>query len=170
MKHGQLVRIRRRFEEFDVRGYAYAIGPKFFLLALVSDRLWFDGFECFRIKDTLNIEADKYTEFVEAALRKRGEEKPQAPVVDMESIERIMLTASEAFPLLTLHMEKKAPDVCYIGNIQNVENKKVNMLCIRPDAEWEKTPNVFPLNKITRVNFGGDYEEALHLVGGDARL
>ena len=46
-----LVRFYRRFEDSSVRGYVLDIGPKFFLLALVSDRVWFDGFECFRISD-----------------------------------------------------------------------------------------------------------------------
>jgi hypothetical protein len=41
------VRFSRRFEQSAIRGYVLDVGPRFFLFALVSDRIWFDGFECF---------------------------------------------------------------------------------------------------------------------------
>jgi hypothetical protein len=43
----QFIRFSRRFESSKICGYVLDVGPQFFLLALVSDRLWFDGFECF---------------------------------------------------------------------------------------------------------------------------
>jgi len=33
---------------------------------------------------------------------------------------------------------------------------------------WDKEPTKHLLSEITRVDFGGGYEEALHLVGGPA--
>ncbi|MCW5625804.1 MAG: hypothetical protein KIT73_13920 [Burkholderiales bacterium] len=44
---------------------------------------------------------------------------------------------------------------------------QVALLEIGPDAEWESDATAFFLKNITRVNFGGDYESALYLVGGD---
>jgi hypothetical protein len=32
------------------------------------------------------------------------------------------------------------------------------------------TPEEYQIREITRVNFGGDYENALHLVGGEPTL
>ena len=37
---------------------------------------------------------------------------------------------------------------------------------INPDATWDEKPNEYKLSEITRVDFGGDYEKALYLVGG----
>ncbi|HEX7424334.1 MAG TPA: hypothetical protein VF311_10690 [Terriglobales bacterium] len=37
-----------------------------------------------------------------------------------------------------------------------------------PDACWDDKPETYRLREITRVDFGGDYEEALRLVGGYA--
>lgn len=37
MRNRQLVRFNRRFEEHKVRGYVLDVGPRFFLLALVSE-------------------------------------------------------------------------------------------------------------------------------------
>jgi hypothetical protein len=38
---------------------------------------------------------------------------------------------------------------------------------IGPNALWYKKPSKMLLSEITRVDFGGGYEEALHLVGGN---
>jgi len=77
-------------------------------------------------------------------------------------------SAGRAFPLVAIHREKVDPDVCHIGRVVNIKRGRVVLLEIRPDATWEDGPSEYRLNEITRVNFGGDYENALHIVGGDA--
>jgi hypothetical protein len=162
----RFVRFSQRFEDWPIRGYVLDIGPRFFLMAVVSDRIWFDGFECFRITDVSEVKKDPYTNFVESALRKRRERVPKKPRVSVASIEALLLSAGRAFPLVTIHREQVDPDVCWIGRILGVERNRVSLLEINPDAKWEDKPNAYRLNEITRVNFGGDYENALHLVGG----
>src|SRR3954453_3441598 len=101
MSGRRFVRFSRRFEESPVRGYVLDVGPKFFLLALVSDRIWFDGFECFRIADVSKLKPDPYAAFAEAALKKRGERVPKKPRLNLESIEDLLLSAGRSFPLVT---------------------------------------------------------------------
>lgn len=162
----RLVRFSRRFEESPVRGYVLDIGPKFFLMALVGDRIWFDGFECFRVRDVNEIQNDPYADFAESALRKRRQRLPKKPRVSVASIDELLLSARRAFPLVTIHREQVDPHVCWIGRILGVERGRVSLLEINPDAKWDEKPNTYRLDEITRVNFGGDYENALHLVGG----
>ena len=50
-----------------------------------------------------------------------------------------------------------------------VTRDRVSLLEIAPDATWEEAPSEFRLSQITRVNFGGDYESALRIVGGDTQ-
>jgi hypothetical protein len=161
------VRLSRRFEDSKVRGYVLDIGPEFFLFALVSDRIWFDGFECFRIRDILDVRPDPYGAFAEAALKKRHERKPAKPRVSVASIEAILLLAGKLFPMVTIHREQVDPTICWIGRVLGVSRGRVSLLEINPDATWDSTPSQYLLSEITRVNFGGDYETALHLVGGD---
>ena len=73
----RFVRFERRFEDSPVRGYVLDVGPEFFLLALVSDRLWFDGFECFRTIDARNARPDPYARF-----RVRSSEAPSAEATE----------------------------------------------------------------------------------------
>jgi hypothetical protein len=163
------VRFKSRFEHLPVRGYVFDVGPKFFLLAVVSDRIWFDGFECFRIEDVRDLRPDPYRAFAESALRKRGERVPKKPRVSVASIEELLLSASREFPLVTIHREQVDSDVCWIGRILSVERDRVSLLEIAPDAKWGKKPESYRLREITRVSFGADYETALHLVGGEPR-
>ncbi len=143
------------------------VGPRFFLLALVRDRIHFDGFECFRCADVRNLNPDLYTAFVETALRKRREPRPQKPRVSVESIEELLLSTARAFPLVTIHREQVDPEVCWIGRVQGIHRGRLSLLEIGPDAKWEDSPREYRVADITRVNFGGDYEGALHLAGGD---
>jgi hypothetical protein len=136
------------------------------MIAILSDRIWFDGFECFRINDIRNAKPDPYEAFAEAALKKRGERRPRKPRVSVASIGELLESASQAFPLLTIHREQIDPSVCWIGRVLGVDSGRVLLLEIGPDATWDDTSTEYKLNQITRVNFGGDYENALHLVGG----
>src|SRR3954468_2810042 len=97
LRTGQFIRFSQRFEDLPIRGYVLDIGPRFFLMALVSDRLWFDGFECFRLSDLSGVMADPYARFAEAALRKRHERVPKKPHVSVASIEELVLSAGRAF-------------------------------------------------------------------------
>lgn len=162
-----LVKFTRPFEEGWVEGYILAVGPRFFVVALVRDVAWFNGFQCFRMSDVRGLQVPpKFAAFVEAALKKRGERIPKKPRVSVESIEELLVSANRAFPLVTIHREKVRPGKCRIGRILNVIGGRVSLLEINPDATWDSNSSEYKLSEITRVDFGGDYEHALHLVGG----
>jgi hypothetical protein len=165
--NGQLIRLNRRFERTHIRGYVLDIGPQFFLLALVSDRIWFDGFECFRLRDVLNVASDPFAAFAEAAPRKRRQRTPKNPGVDVSSPEALLLSVGRRFPLIAVHREQVDPEVCWIGCVLGVHRGRLSLLEINPDAKWDVTPTEHSVKEITRVNFGGDYEEALASVGGE---
>ncbi|HEV8180776.1 MAG TPA: hypothetical protein VGQ61_00310 [Candidatus Angelobacter sp.] len=165
----QLVKFTRPFEDGSVNGYVLAIGPEFFLLALVDD-VRFNGFQCLRISDVRGLQAPaKYAAFIEAALKVRGERMPRKPRLKLASLGALLWSANRAFPLVTIHREKVDPDVCHIGRITALKNNRVSLLEIGPDALWDKEISDYSLKEITRVDFGGDYEKALHLVGGAPR-
>lgn len=162
-----LIRLKRRFEDCFIRGYVTDIGAEFFILALVSDRCWYDGFECFRIRDIKSVAIDPYRTFTESALRKRNALRNKKPNIDLASIENLLLTANKKFNLVTIHREKVKPEACWIGRVLEIKKQRVSILEIGPNAKWDKSPEKHRINEITRVNFGGDYENALYLVGGE---
>ena len=163
----KFVRLTTRYDEWVVNGYVAALGPGFVMIAVVSDRIWFDGFECFRRPDIIAIEDDPYTAFHETALVRRGEAFPPTPPVSLASIEALLQTAGQAFPLITIHCEEDDPDVCYIGRYREIVDGELVMLEVTPGAQWDTEYEHYPTAEITRVNFGGDYEDALSLVAGE---
>ena len=144
-----------------------AIGPEWFLLLKVDDRIWFDGFECFRINDISKLREDPYFLFVESALRKRKETMPETPRINVQNIEKVLVSAARTFPLVTLHIERRDPDVCYIGRVRGISKTEVSLLEIQPGAKWDITTTAYKLTDITGVSMGGDYEDALYIVGGE---
>lgn len=164
-RDGSLIRLYRPFEETYVRGYILGVDSEFFVLGLVSDRLWFDGFECFRVDEVDELVPDPYADFTQAALAARGEVRPELTLA-LTSIAALLTSAAERFPLVTIHKERDQPDACWVGKVISVEGGIVWLLEIGPDAKWDSAPSAHKLGEITRVNFGGDYEGALALIGG----
>jgi hypothetical protein len=163
-----LVKFARPFEQGTVKGYVLDIGPTFFLVVVVGDDgVRFNGFSCFRLMDVRRLKVPhKYAPFIEAAQKKLGERIPRKPPIVVDSLQELLLSAGRRFPLVTVYREKFDPDVCYIGRVADVSNNRVSLLEIGPDAGWDHEPESYRLAEITRVDFGGQYEEALHLVGG----
>jgi hypothetical protein len=167
LKTRQYIRFSRRFEKSIIRGYVLDIGPTFILLAVVNDRIHCDGFDCFRISDIFNLSPDPYAAFVEAAIKKRGEQVPKKPKIDLGGIKELILSAAQAFPLITIHRDEVDTGACWIGRVIGVNRGRLAILEIDPGAQWDSEPTEYRIAEITRVTFGGDYEDALYLVGGN---
>jgi hypothetical protein len=171
----ELVRFWRPYETSFLHGYVLDVGARFFLFLGVADDMRFDGFHVLRIADAKRIQSDPYTAFVEAALRTRAQQVRRRPRVDLSSLDKLLASAGRLFPLVTIYRERVDSEVCHIGRVVKVKHGKVSLLEIDPAAEWDAEATEYSLNEITRVDFGGGYEEALWLVGGpepqaDSRL
>ena len=167
MRASRLVRFSRSVEAGWVNGYVLDVGPEFFLLALVSDQIRFDGFQALRLRDVRKLRENPFASFVEAALKARHERRPRKPKVNLGSLSSLLLSAGRAFPLVSIHRERVDAGTCQIGRVMGVSKGKARILEIGPGAVWDKKPTDYALKQITRVDFGGAYEDALHLVGGD---
>jgi hypothetical protein len=162
-----LVRFYRPYEEGAVDGYVLSVGPQFFLVAVVGDEIRFNGYQCFRVGDVRRMQAPSpRSDFYENALKLRRERIPKMPRVSLASLPDLLQSASRKFPLVTIYREKVDPNVCQIGRVTKVAAGNLQMLGIDPDAKWYSSSDDYRLTEITRVDFGGGYEEALSLVGG----
>jgi hypothetical protein len=161
-----LIRFASALERGTINGYVLDIGPQFFLIALISDGIRPNGFQCYRWSDVRKLQVpDKYARFHEAVLKKRGLRFPKKPTVDVRTLPRLLLTANKAFPLVTIHQEKKERSACWIGRVVDLGKGRVTLLEIGPGASWDHELHTYRLSEITRVDFGGDYENALYLIG-----
>lgn len=169
MLNKTFIRFESPFEPGYRRGYVLRMGETFFLFAVVTDAGRFDGFRCVRIQDAKRLGEDPYAAFAVAALRARRESIAKAPRIRLGTVEEILLSASKQAPLIVIDCHKRKPGVCWIGKVLSVENGLLSFLEIGPDAMWDKEPTKYNVKEITEVGFGGGYEEALHLVGGEPK-
>ncbi len=167
MRQRLLVQFKRPFERGSVLGHVRAIGPALFMIARIGEDLRPDGFQTFRLRDVRRLQVPhKYAAFVETSLRLRGERQPRTPRVRLDSLAGLLRSASRLFPLVTIHREGVDPDVCWIGHVLEVDDRRVRLREIDPGAKWHKGEREYRISQITRADFGGGYEEALALVAG----
>ena len=163
-----IVKFYSPYEPGSTIGYVLDIGPEFFLLRFIDDHIRFNGFQCIRVSDVKKLKAPAPTsEFITNALLLRHPSIERKPDIKLSDVGALLHSAGQLFPLITVHREEINPDTCKIGKIIDVDKAHLRMLEIGPDAIWEEKPTKIRLTDITRVDFGGGYEEALHLVGGD---
>jgi hypothetical protein len=166
-----IVKFYSPYEPGSTLGYVLDMGPEFFLLGLIDDRIRFNGYQCYRASDVRKLKAPApNAEFITNALRLRREAINKKPDIDLSSVSALLRSASHLFNLTTIHREKINPATCKIGKVIELNDDQLRLLEIDPDAVWAKRPTTVRLSDITRVDFGGDYEEALHLVGGDPTI
>lgn len=150
-------------------GYVAGLEDKWLVLNRVSEDIYFNGFECHRISDLRHVTRKApYRKFIETALRLLEQTKPADPLVDPTSTRSLLLTANKQYPLIVIHRELKEPGTCLIGRVLNLKRKRLSLRCIKPGAVWDDAPETIKLKHITRIDFAGGYEDALHQVGGDA--
>jgi hypothetical protein len=165
-----VLRFSNPYDEGWTHGYVLDIGPQFFLLGLIDESMKFNGFQCQLVSDLRRIKVpDPYEDFIVAALRKRGQSIDAKPEIDLSSLPALLKSANALFPLVTIHRERAKPGECFIGKVLDISERNLLLHTIDPGAVWHKKPSRFRLSEITRVDFGGGYEEALHLVGGNPK-
>ena len=86
---------------------------------------------------------------------------PRHPAdISIASLVELLTSIASHFPLVTIHPERTKPDVCYIGSVSSVTERAVMIEDLNCSAEWTG-PRRLKLADITKIDFGGGYEEAL---------
>ena len=160
-----IARITRKVEAGFADGYVVASAGRWVALLVIGDGIFYSGFQVFRVQDiaTISVPSPRAS-FYQAVLRKRCPKRPRLPQISIESTQALLASAGNRFPLVTIHREIADPNVCNVGKVVGVTGRAVSLLEVTPDATWEEEVTQYRLTEITRVDFGGPYEEALALV------
>jgi hypothetical protein len=159
----QVVRLYRRRLQPDenTEGFVLRVEPDLVLVHRVDPAIVLDGFQVVRVRDVTDVD-DSFgsAAFIERALRLRRQ-RPCCPKgVGTDSLRSLIASAGKRFPLITLHLERKDKDVCWIGQLAHVDDRHVTIDYITPNAEWDGQER-YALRDLTKVEFGGSYEQAL---------
>ena len=89
------------------------------------------------------------------------------PSVDLDDTRDLLQSAQRQFPLVNIETELAPPGSCYIGRISALDEEGVVLELVSPAGEWDEEEH-YLYESITRVGFGGRYEEALAIAAGPA--
>jgi hypothetical protein len=160
LKERALVYVSRRFDRFKMHGFVVGLGKWLLLHRLEPDSLVLIGYTALRLQDIEQVtrHAEKCDGFMVRATRKLRA-VPQ-PRVSLSSARELLRTANRRFPALTIHPEKVDADVCFIGKPIGFSSTHVEFYEIDTSGHWHEIDR-HALNSITRIDFGGGYENAL---------
>lgn len=159
---GQMVRFEHRsVAPGRLEGYVVGLSERFVLIHRLDPNLFLNGYTALRVGDVKKPRALSDADFFALrALTLRGEHAVPQPDILLLDLPGLLSSASTHFPLVSLHCDKILPNTCFIGRVKALTGKHVTLSEIDPSARWRYTRR-FKLKNITRVDFGGGYEDAL---------
>ncbi|KQS66545.1 hypothetical protein [Modestobacter sp. Leaf380] len=163
-----LVTVRRWVPDADrLEGFVVGISPKWLALQRLSDRIAFDGWHLIRVKDIQAVSLDPDPECFEVkALQARSLWPPAAPELSLGDVVSSLKSASAITGMVSVFDEFARPDVCWIGAVTSLDDSKLHLREVNTRGGWASKPHTFDPADVTRIDFGGGYEEALRLVAG----
>lgn len=165
-----VVRIFR--EELDgpdswTDGFVVDANEEMVLLQVVDDSVRLNGYQILFLEDISDFaHPAPFNDFQKRVLALREEEVVD-PEVDLEDLAVLLTDISEEYGLVTLHREEMEEDSCEIGRIVRADAVTYELEEIGSDARWFDETFEYDLYDITRIEFGGAYEESLLLANDD---
>jgi len=161
----ELVSIERSISDEVFDGYVLGVGSAWVLIAPVETSvLRLNGLTALRVEDLELVEVPEST-FVARALEHQGE-APPAVTLALDDLKALVEDGVGRFPLATLHAEGGEFSEVLIGVPVAWSEGTVELLEIDADAEWMDDTQVLQVGDVTRVDFGGRYEQLLWELGG----
>ena len=163
-----LVRVERRDDFDDIEGYVVGVGGEWVLFAVLDAAIVLDGHAAVRLRDVRRIRHRSNGDMVRRALALRDQWPPTAPgvPVNLDSVRDLVTSLAEVSALLTVHTERDDADVCFIGASQGLGERSLRLREVNPRGSWTVQPTKYRLDRITRLDVGGRYEQALSSVAG----
>jgi hypothetical protein len=168
--HKEIVRIQRSAKITDVLdGYIVGKSKRLALLHLIDPNfINLNGYCAVRIRDIRRWRVRHDHEFfLNRAFQLKGIAPVQLDGIDLSNLHNLIKSSRKQFPLTTIHRELLDNTVCNIGRVRELTKKALILDEISPAARWERT-GYYRYKDITRLEFGGSYEEALLLVAESA--
>jgi hypothetical protein len=167
-----VIRIHRRGLDYvgaHTDGIVVAQSTRLLLLNIMDPAIILDGYAIIFLSDITDASVCyDNAEFINMALRLRHQ-KPFCPKdFRLENLNDAIISASTHAPLITLRRERMHRDSCWIGRVQSIGDKLLTIKSISPAAKFEED-EVYRLCDLTKVEFGGRYEDALHSVATSHR-
>lgn len=162
-----LVRFSRKpIDESALYGFVLACSETLTLIHILETSTYtLNGYSVIRNEDvSLYAVYDRPDYYFDSRVLKLKGIKPEPkPNISLASLSDLLTSIDKLYPLITIHREGINNDVCFIGRLASITPKTFTLYEIDSCAEWDGLHR-YRFTDITRVDFGGGYEEALALV------
>ena len=161
LKH--LVELKRGSKGLDrITGFIVDFSDSLVLLHCLNwDTFRLNGYTVIREDDISHyrfFDKPAYWQFRAAKLLRFSPGQPTG--VSIGSFHEFLTSVAKRFPLVMFHPERTKPETCYVGSVSSVTDRTVVLDDLSSSAEWTG-PRRLKLADITKVDFGGGYEESL---------
>lgn len=157
---------REPLDDSNLYGFVLACSDTLTLLHCLDKQTFtLNGYSVIRNDDvSLYAVYDRPDYYFESrALRVKGIEPKMPPEISVTNLPDLLTSVDKYYPLTTLYRELINPDACIIGRVLDMAPKTFTLFEVDDCAEWIG-PRRYRFADITRIDFGGGYEEALSLV------
>ena len=162
-KPGHLCQVRRRLKNVgSTTGFIVACSDSLVLFhTLGNDTFQLNGYTVLRNEDICEYRFFTKAEYWQFRAVIHFQLRPIRPAgISVTSFPELVKSIAQHYPLITFHPEKKKPDVCYIGPLVSITEQTVTVDDLNSNGEWSGL-RLIKISDVTRVDFGGGYEEAL---------
>lgn len=164
----QLVRIERApIDTVPLDGFALGLSDRYLLVQHVEQTVQLNGYMVVRLEDISSWQHHPFRDFVQQALGGRREEMQPLDKFPLEDLGQVLNAVKVRAPLVAIHTEKVDSHRCWIGKIASVTEHSLFLRKISAMAQWIEMER-FRLRDITRIDWGGLYEQALWEVNASA--
>lgn len=162
---GQMVRIvAKATPDEKLAGYIVSLSEAFVLLHVLQDGMTLHGYLALPLQEIKSVRVlDDHDSFCDRALKVKAIFPQAQPDILLLDFSGLLSSANAHFPLVAVHQERQDRGCCFIGRVEKLKKRSFILHKIDPAAQWIDSEK-FVYKDITRVEFGGGYEEALWLV------
>ena len=158
---GVLVRVAARDWEDRHDGYVVGLSDDWVLLHAIDETIGLGGYTALPLSAVGSAEpVSDALSFVPRSLRARGLVPVPEPRVRIGSLRGMLESVHPAYPVVTIHIDGIDPDVAYIGRVRQLNDDEFALEKVTPAGRWSEV-DWYRYEDVTRVDFGGGYEEAL---------
>jgi hypothetical protein len=162
-----LVKFKRKpLDDSNLYGFVLAWSDTLTLLHILETSTYtLNGYSVIRNDDvSLYAVYDRPDYYYDSrVLRLKGIKPEPQPQISVASLPELLSSIDGRFPLTTIYREERGEDKCFIGRLAGMTARTFTLNEVDDCAEWIG-PRRYRFADITRVDFGGGYEEALALV------
>lgn len=151
--------------DHSLRGFVVQANRRFVLLNVIDDSFFLNGFSIFPT-DTIcrfRVVENRRADMIRYVLTQRYPEGyPQRPLFDTGELKdfSFLERVHGGYPIITVFREEIDDTVCAVGRVERIKRKSFRLEAMDVDAGWDDVEK-FRYRDVTRIDFGGHYEEAL---------